>query len=147
MNPSEIEQTRIKYVRITNGLDVPFTDRYDGVPLTIAPGKSENIPLDMAAHFFAYSYGVEPETMFRHICRRQGWNTPAYVQQNPETHKTLAREYFDKLKIEAVTYRLVAEDDPDPRKPVPAEQSIQADEEPVRRGPPAKRKPNSEATA
>ncbi len=148
MNPDEADQVRLKYVRITNGLDVPFTDRYDGVPVTIAPGKSENLPLDMAFHFFGYTYGVEPETMFRHVAKRQGWNTPAYVQQNPETHKTLAREYFDKLKIEAVSYRLVPEDAPDPRKPVPAEQSLQSDEdETPRRAPARPKKPNSEATA
>ena len=148
MNPAEIEQQRLKYVKITNGLDVPFTDRYDGVPITIPPGKSENLPLDMAAHILGYHYGIEPEAMFRYIAKRQGWNTPAYVQQNPETHKNLAREYFDKLKIEPVTYRLVAEDAPDPRKPVPAEQSIQSDEdETPRRAQGTKKKPNSEATA
>ena len=147
MNPEEVDQVRLKYVRITNGLDVPFTDRYDGVPITIAPGKSENLPLDMALHFFGYHYGIEPIAMFRHIAKRQGWNTPAFVKQNPETQKSLAQEYFDKLKIEPVSYRLVPEDAPDPRKPVPAEQSIQSDdEEPVRRAP-VKRKPNSEATA
>jgi hypothetical protein len=147
MNPSEIEQTRLKYVRVTNGLDFPFTDRYDGVPITIPPGKSENLPLDMAAHIFGYQYGIDPMAMFRYIAKRQGWNTPEHVKQNPDTQKTLAQEYFEKLKIEAVTYRLVPDDAPDPRKPVPAEQSIQSDdEEPVRRAP-VKRKPNSEATA
>ena len=100
---------------------MPFTDRHDGVPVTIQPGKSENLPIEMAAHFFAFSPGVEPEVMFRHICKRQGWNTPEYVQQNPDTHKTKAREYFDRLKIEAISYKLVPVDDPDPRKPVPAD--------------------------
>ena len=121
MNPSELEQQRIHYVRVTNGLTVPFTDRHDGVPVTIMPGKSENLPLDMAAHFFGFSPGVEPETMFRHVCKRQGWNTPEYVKQNQDTHKTLAREYFDHLKIEAVVYKMVPVDDPDPRTPVPAD--------------------------
>ena len=138
---------RARYVRVTNHSDMPFTDRHDGVPVTIEAGRSDNLPLDMAAHFFGYHDGIPQDVMFRHVCRRQGWNTPEHVKQNPDTQKTLAQEYFEKLKIEAVTYRLVPDDAPDPRKPVPAEQRIQSDdEEPVRRAP-VKRKPNSEATA
>jgi len=124
MNPDELEQQRIHYVRVTNGLAFPFTDRHDGVPVTIQPGKSENLPVDMAAHFFGFHPAVEPETMFRHICKRQGWNTPEYVKQNPESHKTLAREYFDKLIIEPVAYKLVPVEKPDPRKPVPADPAV-----------------------
>jgi hypothetical protein len=150
MNPAELAQQRINYVRVTNGLNFPFTDRHDGVPVTIMPGKSENLPVDMAAHFFGYSPGVERETMFRYICKRQGWNTPAHVQQNPETHKTLAREYFDQLKIEPVAYKLVPADEPDPRKPVPADPAIPgADDDAAtneRRGPGRPRK-QAEASA
>ena len=124
MNPNELAQQRVRYVKVTNGLDVPFTDRCDGVPFTLMPGKSDNLPLDMAAHILGYHPDVEPETMFRYICRRQGWNTPAHVQQNPDSQKTIAREYFDKLKIEPVAYKLVAAEEPDPRKPVPAEQDV-----------------------
>ena len=124
MNPTELEQQRINYVRVTNHLEFSFMDRYDGVPVTIPPGKSENLPLDMAAHFFGYHPDVEPETMFRHIAKRQGWNTPEYVQQNPETHKTLAQEYFSKLKIEPVAYKLVPVGKADPKEPVPADPEI-----------------------
>jgi hypothetical protein len=124
MNPTELEQQRINYVRVTNGLAFPFTDRHDGVPVTIQPGKSENLPLDMAAHFFGFHPGVKPETMYRHVAKRQGWNTPEYVKQNPETHKTLAQEYFDKLTIEAVAYKLVQVEKPDPKRPVPADPEI-----------------------
>jgi hypothetical protein len=92
--------------------------------VTIAPGKTENLPVDMAAHFFGFHPDVEPETMFRHICKRQGWNTPNFVKQNADTQKTLAREYFDKLKIEPVAYKLVPADKPDPRKPVPADPEL-----------------------
>jgi hypothetical protein len=124
MTPADLAQQRVKYVRVTNGLDVPFTDRHDGVPITIMPGRSENLPLDMAAHILGYHPDVEPETMFRYICKRQGWNTPAHVKQNEGSQKTLAREYFDKLKIEAIAFKLVPADEPDPRKPVPAEQDV-----------------------
>jgi hypothetical protein len=121
MNPAELEQQRINYVRVTNNLAFPFTDRHDGVPVTIQPGKSENLPLDMAAHFFGFHPDVDKATMFRHVAKRQGWNTPEYVKQNPDTHKSLAQEYFDKLKIEAVAYKLVPVEAPDPRKAVPAD--------------------------
>ena len=133
MNPAEIEQTRLKYVRVTNGLAFPFTDRHDGVPVTIMPGKSENLPLDMAAHFFGSNF--DPHVMFRHVAKRQGWNTPEYVKQNPDTHKSLAQEYFDLLKIEPVNYKLVEEKLADPRTPVPADPELITDvDKPVRRG-------------
>jgi hypothetical protein len=117
---------------VTNGLAVPFTDRYDGVPVTLPPGKTENIPLDMAAHFFGYHLDVDRATMLRHVARRQGWNTPEYVKQNPETHKTLAEDYFDKLKIEPVMYKMVEVVEPDPRRPVPADPEVPGE---IRRGP------------
>jgi hypothetical protein len=98
---------RIRRIRITNGLDVPFTDRFDSVPIEIAPGASESINLDMAAHFFGPTF--DPLAMFRHVSKRQGWNTPAHVKINPETGKTLAEEKFAKLKIEPVTYKLLEE--------------------------------------
>ena len=134
MNPAETEQVRVRYVRVTNGLEYAFHDRYDGVPITIPPGKSENIPEDMAAHFFGYHYGVEPVVMLRHIAKRQGWNTPEYVKQDPETRQTLAEKLFARLKIEPVVYKLVPEDTPDPRKPIAADPGI-PDDPPPRRAP------------
>ena len=130
MDQNDIGQARIHYIRVTNGLDFPFTDRHDGVPVTIQPGKSENLPTDMAAHFFGPDLG-NPAAMLRYIARRQGWNTPEYVKQNPETSKTLAETYFGKLKIEPVMYKLVAVD-PDPREPVPADPEVPSE---VKRGP------------
>jgi hypothetical protein len=124
VNPAELAQQRVRYVKVTNGLEVPFTDRHDGVPITIMPGRSENLPLDMAAHILGYHPDVEPETMFRYICRRQGWNTPKHVLQNDDSQKSVAREYFDKLKIEPIEFKLVPAEKPDPRAPVPAEQDV-----------------------
>lgn len=146
MQPNETDQVRLRYVRVINNSSVPFTDRHDGVPVTIEPGKSENLPLDMAAHFFGPSF--DPVSMLRHVSRRQGWNTPEFVQVNPATGKTKAEENFSKLKIEPVTYKLV-EEKPDPREPIPAEQDLAADEDAdaPRRGPGRPRKVNSEASA
>ena len=114
------DDVRVKYVKVYNGLDVAFTDRFDGVPVSIPPGKTENFPIDMAQHFFGYHPGVDRMGMLRHVARRQGWNTPEYVKQDAVSHKTLADEYFDKLKIEPVLYKLV-QVDADTSEPIPAD--------------------------
>lgn len=137
MNPNETELTRIRYVRITNNLPFAFTDRHDGVPIIIAPGKSENLPLDMAAHFFGGNYD-DPNAMLRHVARRQGWNTPEYVKVDPETGKNKAQTYFDLLTIAPVAYKLVPADDPDPRKPIPAAQEVRDEESPQERRKPGR---------
>src|ERR1700674_5517513 len=118
--PDITEGMRIHYVRGTNHLDVPFTDRHDGVPVSIDPGKSENFPLDMAAHFFG---NVEdPAVMFKHVSKRQGWNTPAHLLPTP-SGKTLAEVLFASVKIKRVVYKMVEEvtttDAPIPADPLP----------------------------
>lgn len=122
MQPDDAPQFRIHYVRITNHGDVPFNDRHDGVPVSVPPGKSENLPLDMAAHFFGYAYGVPPEVMFKHVCKRQGWNTPAHLVRD-DSGKSLAERLFAKLDIQSVTYKMVEEkvntDAPIPADPDP----------------------------
>lgn len=110
---------RLHYVRLTNHLDVPFTDRHDGVPVSIGPGKSDNFPLDMAAHFFGNV--MDPAASFRHVCKRQGWNTPAHLkpsETNPD--KTVAELLFSKLEIKPVIYKMV-EERPDLEQPIPAD--------------------------
>ena len=57
----------------------------------------------MAAHFFGYYYGAEPEAMFRHTCKRQGWNTPKHLVVQ-DSGKTLAQELFAKVEIRPVTF-------------------------------------------
>ena len=111
---------RIHYVRVTNNLDRDFTDRYDGVPVVIEAGSSQNLDLDMAAHFFGYSYEVSREAMFRHVSKRQGWNILDYIKVNPATGKTLAQETFDKIDIKPVIYRMV-EEKPDQDAPILAD--------------------------
>jgi hypothetical protein len=114
-----VAQVRTKYVRVTNNGDTPFTDRHDGVPVRIDPGQSDNLPLDMAEHFFGYHDDVSAETMFRHVCKRQGWNTPAHIRQG-ESGKTVAQELFASLDIKPVVYRMV-EERVDINEPIPAD--------------------------
>ena len=117
MNPDE----KIRYVRVTNGLDVPLEDRFDGVPVTIAPGKHQDFPPEMAVHCFGWSPDAGRAEMLRHTAKRHGWNTPEFVKADPATGKTLAQTYFDKLKIEAVVYKLVPAEPGDPQEPIPAD--------------------------
>jgi hypothetical protein len=115
-------EVRIKYVRVTNNGDIPFTDRHDGVPVRIDPGKSDNFPLDMAEHFFGNP--SDPETMFRHVCRRQGWNTPAHLQPSEENPRmTVAQMLFSKLEIKPVVYKMV-EEKVDLNEPIPADPQV-----------------------
>lgn len=119
---------RIHYVRLTNNGKIPFTDRHDGVPVRVEPGKSENFPLDMAQHFFGFYQDVPNEVMFRHVCKRQGWNTPADIKPG-ENGKTPAQEKFDALEIKPVAYRMV-EVAPDTDAPIPADPQPPAEELP-----------------
>jgi hypothetical protein len=120
MNTDDLINTRVEYVRLTNNLPFAFTDRYDGVPFTVAPGKSENLPLEVAAHFFGNDR--DPAAMMRHVAKRHNWNTPEFVKINEATGKNKAEEYFAKLEIVPVSYKLVPVDDNlDPRTPIPAD--------------------------
>lgn len=150
MTPTDLEQQRIKYVQVTNGLDFPFVDRHDGVPYTIQPGRTLSIPLDVAAHIFGFDGKNDRAAMMRYVTRRQGWNTPEYIAVNLETGRTKAEELFSRLKIEAVMYKLVPVEPQDPKRPVPADASADDDGEdaPIKRGPGRPPKPRTaEASA
>lgn len=130
MNPAETENVRVHYVRVVNNLPFSFTDRHDGVPVTIPTGKSENLPLDMAAHFFGYvHHGIEKAVLFRHTAKRQGWNTPEFTKVDPETGKSKAETYFDMLRLEPVIYKMVPVEPASPSEPVPADLGEVQDEE------------------
>lgn len=124
-------QMRAKYIRVINHGDTAFTDRHDGVPVTIDPGGWENLPLDMAEHFFGYHDGVNPEMMFRHVCKRQGWNTPAHIKMG-DNGKTLAQDLFSKLEIKPVTFKLV-EEKVDIEAPILADPQPEAEDQPKRK--------------
>src|ERR1700678_489162 len=121
MDTADLTNTRIEYIRLTNNLPFTFTDRYDGVPITVAPGKSENFSPEVAAHFFGYD--PDPAAQMRHVAKRQGWNTPDFVKVNDETGKNKAEEYFDKLEIKPIAFKLVPVED-DPREPIPADPEV-----------------------
>jgi hypothetical protein len=122
----QTEQVRVKYVKLTNGLDIPFTDRHDGVPVKVMPGEAKNFPVDMALHFFGPDFS-DQVMMGKHVAKRQGWNTPRFLEAD-DSGKTLAERWFAKLKIEPVMYKLV-QVEADTSLPIPADP--QPDREPT----------------
>jgi hypothetical protein len=127
------EDVRVRYVKVTNGTDEIWSDRHDGVPITLKPGASENIPLDMAAHFFGYHTDVKPVQMLAHMAKRQGWNAGDFLIQDLAARQRLADEFFAKFKIEPISYRLVPEHEAPRAKaaPVPALTDEELDEHPI----------------
>jgi hypothetical protein len=89
----------------------------------VLPGKSENFPVEVAAHFFGYD--PDPAAQMRHVAKRQGWNTPDFVKVDDATGKNKAQAYFDMLEIKQIAYKLVpVEDGLDPGKPIPADPQV-----------------------
>jgi hypothetical protein len=121
------EQVRVKYIRILNRGDKDFTDRYDGIPVVIDAGGSENLNVEWAAHIFGYREGATKADMLRHTSKRQGWNTTAYLAKD-ESGRTLAERLFDALEIIPITYKLV-EDKPNLEEPIPADREALAEDE------------------
>ncbi len=82
-------------IRVTNGNDFAFTDRYDGIPYEFPIGESVKLPIEAA-----------PIPDFRHTARRYGWDTPPASRNKDErpdfaAQLVTAQRWFDKLKIEA----------------------------------------------
>lgn len=113
-------------VRVTNKNDFDLEDTFDSVPYTF-PGavyekadiekkspiyKAVTVPPDVAAHIFAYGiYGElapkqQLDAMFKHMAKRFGWNTAEREKEGR------SREWFRKIDIRSVTFRLV-EDQPE----------------------------------
>ena len=122
MMANEGVDVRVRYLRVTNNTEQIWTDTYDGVPVTIVPGQTQQIPLDMAAHFFGWHPDVKPIEMMHHLARRRGWTDPKYqIYDDPIHEQKVADEVFKDFLIEPVTYRLVEERPAaKAREPVPA---------------------------
>lgn len=113
---------RVRYLRVTNRTEQIWTDTYDGVPVTIVPGQTQQIPLDMATHFFGWHPDVKPIEMMHHLAKRRGWRDPKFqIYDDPLHEQKVADEVFEKFLIEPVTYKLVEERPAaKAREPVPA---------------------------
>lgn len=94
-------------LKVTNNNDFTISDRFDGVPFEIEPGKSVTLPADAAAHLFGWQPGIEPRAMFLHVQKRWGWNTPEMVSSGK------AEKFFANLEFKPVTFRMVEVVEPD----------------------------------
>jgi hypothetical protein len=111
-------------VRVTNGLEQNYSDRYDGVPVEFAPGETKTLDLETAAHLFGWHPGASVETVTRYIGKRQGWNSTAHLARDG-SGKTLAERMGALIRFEPVFYKVV-EENPDPNAPVPADPQPEA---------------------
>lgn len=103
-------------LKVTNNNDFKISDMFDGVPFDFEAGKSLVIPPEAAVHIFAWSPGADLNAVERHVQKRWGWNTPELQKDG------LAGQYFRKIELKPVTYRMVEvrEDDDEEPARVPA---------------------------
>jgi hypothetical protein len=112
-------EQRLSYVKVTNHGDAPYIDMYDGVPVTIDPGGSQNIRPEQAFHFFGWTEDARKEQMALHTAKRRGWNTSEHLAKD-ESGKPGFQRLFEQLTIEPVTFKLV-EETPAADQPIPAD--------------------------
>jgi hypothetical protein len=122
-----MENYRRHYLRVFNDGEADFVDMFDGIPITIEKGRSQNLPLDMAAHLFGYHEGSTADSMFKYTAKRQGWNMKDHLVRQ-ESGKTLAEELFGKFRFEPVNYKLV-EEKPDLSAPILADPQVPVEED------------------
>jgi uncharacterized membrane protein len=76
-----MEARRDIKVRVTNKNKETFSDQHAGVTYDFEPGETVSLPLEAAQHIFGYKvHGADPKTMFDHVSKRWGWNTPENVR-------------------------------------------------------------------
>jgi hypothetical protein len=127
------EGVRVRYVRVTNGTEEVWSDRYDGVPVMLMPGESKDLALDMALHFFGYAPGADAATMLLHMAGRWAktdgdWGS---IRADAQMRKRVAEEFFKRFRIEPIVFKLVEERrGAAPEAPVPADD--QGDDDRVR---------------
>ena len=80
----EATKARIINIRVTNYNETSYTDFHNGERYVFeGGGKTTSIPLEAATHIFGYSMKDSDEaSMFNHVCKRWGWNTPENVKEN-----------------------------------------------------------------
>lgn len=91
------EGQRIINIRVTNKNADSYSDAHDGVNYHfLGKGKTQTISLEAARHIFGYSTkGADEKTMFDHVCKRWGWNTPENVRDGfKDIHRIWANFVF-----------------------------------------------------
>jgi len=94
--PQEQAGRREVNVRVMNGNTTTYRDAYNGVEYVFEASKTRSLPLAAAYHIFGYQIqGGEnaPKTMFDHVCKRWGWNTPENVKDGFKTVNEIWRKF------------------------------------------------------
>lgn len=122
--PDQAQQT-FQMVRVTNRNAFAILDRWDGVPYVFSPNKSISIPMDAAAHFFAWP--GEPDYVRFYVAKRHGWNTQDDIARADKDGKSYDETgenrmrwevWVSKIDVAAVHFDLVQRD---PDAPIPAD--------------------------
>lgn len=114
--PTEDTPAALSMVEVTNGLEFPIEDRFDGIPIIIPPGGK--ITLNPAQAMHCFGYPGEFADMARHMAKRYGWQGREYLKHN-EKREPIYHEMAAKVVFEPIFYDLV------PRRrgndPIPAD--------------------------
>ncbi len=102
-------------VKIINTNDFTIEDMFDGVPYKFEPNKPLSIPLEAAAHFFAWP-SDDPTLVKMWIAKRLGWNTKDDIARQPDARMRW-EHWVEKIMIVPVHFDLVQRD---PDAPIPA---------------------------
>lgn len=122
------------HVRVTNENDFPITEHWDGIPYTLEPGKTRDIPVEAAAVIFGFSSDdngvvnlgtngvVAPN--YDHMQRRWGWNTVVRrkdeeMAEAVERSMAQARSFCEKIKFASLTMALQEVKAPEPEELAP----------------------------
>jgi hypothetical protein len=98
------QERRIMNVKVRNDNGETFTDEFSGKTYVFAAGKTISLPLEAAKHIFGYNVkGADDRTMFDHVCKRWGWNTPANVTKGFQEIK----EIWSKFTFTPVVLKMV----------------------------------------
>jgi hypothetical protein len=110
------ETPTFQLVKIINTNDFVINDMFDGVPYKFEPNKPLSIPLEAAAHFFAWP-SDDPTLVKMWIAKRLGWNTKEDIERQPDGRMRW-EHWVEKIMIVPVHFDLVQRD---PDAPIPAD--------------------------
>lgn len=102
-------------IKVTNGNDVTFEDRYDGILYKIPAKGKVNLPYDAAVHIFGVDFEngqIDRDAIFTHLGRRWGWNRSFLKNKDEDKNKfrDQAKEMFEKIEFNVISMVMVETD-------------------------------------
>lgn len=118
-------------IQVINRNSFIIRDRFNGVPVWFKPNETVTISPTEAQHFFGYP-GTKEE-MAIYMAKRNGWNTIAHVQVDPNDGPDglpLYQKYASNIHITTQEFELV------PKGSKSADDGLDVDNMPVQEGHP-----------